>query len=229
MNMIKAVIFDFNGTMFQDDDKHVISWKAFALQEFSYHLSDEEFPLHIHGYSNYEILKYLSGKEFSKKEVKEYATRKELQYQKICEADQDNLHLTSGIVPFLDALKERGVPLYICTASMEPNVLWYLKVFELEKWFPRSHIIFDDGTIEHGKPDPEIYQKAIAKTGVLPEECLVFEDTRSGILSASRAGVKHIIAISEKGKELKKEEQINVDAFLPDFENVPEVLMKLSL
>ena len=64
--------------------------------------------------------------------MKEYATRKELQYQKICEADQENLHLTSGLVPFLDTLKERGVPLYICTASMEPNVLWYLKVFELD-------------------------------------------------------------------------------------------------
>ena len=38
-----------------------------------------------------------------------------------------------------------------------------------------------------------------------------------------------VLSIDEALEKFKKEEQINVDAFLPDFENVPEVLMKLSL
>ena len=63
--MKKAVVFDFNGTMFFDEDKHVLSWRAFAKEMFNREITDEEFPAHIHGFSNDEILPYLAERKFT--------------------------------------------------------------------------------------------------------------------------------------------------------------------
>lgn len=222
--MIKAVIFDFNGTMFFDEDKHVLSWRAFSEEEFSRPIPDEDFPNHIHGYANQEILPYLAGRALSKEEVVAYSTKKELCYQKICEEDKENLHLVNGLEAFLDALKAKNIPLCICTASMRPNVDWYLKTFHLSRWFDEEHIIYDDGTLKRGKPDPEIYQRALSRVGFSGEDCLVFEDSPSGIESAYRAGVKTICAIEPEWRREKISALPGVKYVLGDFTDLPHSL-----
>ncbi len=223
--MIKAVIFDFNGTMFFDEDKHVLSWRAFSEEEFSRLIPDEDFPTHIHGFANQEILPYLSGRALTKEEVLAYSTKKELCYQKICEEDKENLHLVNGLEAFLDALKAKNIPLCICTASMRPNVDWYLKTFRLSRWFDEEHIVYDDGTLKRGKPDPEIYQRALGRVGFSGEDCLVFEDSPSGIESAYRAGVKTICAIEPEWRREKISALPGVKYVLDDFENLPASLL----
>ena len=42
--------------------------------------------------------------------------------------------------------------------------------------------------VKNAKPDPEIYTTAINKLNLLPEECLVLEDNKNGILAAKRSG-----------------------------------------
>lgn len=221
------VIFDFNGTMFFDDDKHVVSWKDYARDKFNYDLKDEEFPLHIHGHNNADILTYMTGKIFSKEEVLAMATEKEHYYQRLCEEDKENLHLVHGLVEFLDLLKENGIPVAIATASMKPNVDWYIKTFNLYRWFSEKTIIYDDGTLTKGKPDPMIYLRALKALDAKAERTLVFEDAHSGILSAYRAGVGKVIGIScDKEKETKMKQMKELNGILPDFNNIPEEIYK---
>lgn len=228
--MKKAIIFDFNGTMFFDEDKHILSWRAYAWNEFHKEIKDEDFPLHIHGFSNKEILAFLAGKEFTKEEVKEHAKRKELYYQKICEEDIEHLHLVNGLEKFLSLLKRKNIPIAICTASMKPNVDWYRKTFHLDQYFEEEKYIYDNGEIKKGKPDPEIYLKAIAKLDVKPEECIVFEDAISGITSAYRAGVKDIYAIKEDGVGKDVSSLPGVKKVMKDFRIIPEeILQEFSL
>lgn len=219
--MKKAVVFDFNGTMFFDEDKHVLSWRAFAKEMFNREISDEEFPAHIHGFSNDEILPYLAERKFTLQEVEEYATKKELVYQRICEEDKENLHLVFGLEKFLDTLKANNIKIAICTASMKPNVDWYYRTFPLPKWFSFDDIIYDDGTLKRGKPDPEIYLRALSHLHVKGEDSIVFEDSISGLQSAYAAKVDTLIAIEPEGTRKEVTSMPGVKAVLPDFTKIP--------
>ncbi len=222
---MKSVIFDFNGTMFLDEQKHIDSWRDYALEKFNFYLKDEDFADHIHGHSNADILHFLTGKVFSNEEVFNHAEEKELYYQKLCERDVENLHLTDGLTEFLDLLVENNVPIAIATASMKPNVDWYIKTFGLLKWFPLERIIYDDGTLTEGKPHPMIYNRAIKCLNTTPEECVVFEDAKAGLQSARSALVKYVIAIAPGNKKEIVKTYGTADYIIEDFNDVPDDIL----
>jgi integrase/recombinase XerC len=194
----RAVIFDFNGTMFFDEDKHVLSWRRYAKDKFHLELKDEDFSAHIHGFNNQEILEWMTGRKLTDVEVETFSSEKEYLYQEICMEDKKNLHLVHGLTSFLDSLKQQDVPLAIATASRKPNIDWYLKTFHLEKWFDKENIIYDDGTLTRGKPDPMIYQRAMKQLNVRPEDVIIFEDSISGAKSALASKAKIVVGIREK-------------------------------
>ena len=224
--MQKAVIFDFNGTMFFDEDKHILSWKRFAKDKFGVLLGDEDFVDHVHGHSNDSILRFLTGRSFSPSEVLALAKEKEESYQRLCEEDRENLHLVPGLEAFLDRLRKEHVPVAICTASMKPNVDWYRKTFHLDRWFTEDRIIYDDGTLTKGKPDPMIYERAIQALKVKGEDCLVFEDALSGILSAKAAKAGMVVEIDDPRRRDKPPVESLVDLVLPDFRRIPERILE---
>ncbi len=215
-----GVIFDFNGTMFFDDDKHVVSWKEFAELKFRVTLTDEDFDEHIHGHNNAEILSFLARRSFTKAEVFQLAKEKELLYQKLCERDTQHLHLSPGLEAFLTILKKHNVKLAIATASMKPNVDWYIKTFDLLRFFKKENIIYDDGTLDRGKPDPLIYQRAFKALNITPEEAIIFEDSLSGLQSAIRSKAKYVISISDRKN--KNFDLPGIKYRLNDFNDIPQ-------
>ena len=228
--MAKAVVFDFNGTMFFDEDKHIVSWKAYAKSRFGFDLKDEDFIDHVHGHSNNAILKFITGKDFTKEEVLAFAKEKELSYQKLCEEDKDNLHLVSGLVEFLSLLKKGHIKMAIATASMKPNVDWYIKTFHLLDYFDIDNIIYDDGTLTKGKPDPMIYLRAFDRLGIQGKDAIVFEDALSGALSAKRAGAGLIVEVDDTSRKDKPDLTGIANLVIHDFTKIPqEVLDFLSL
>lgn len=218
----RAVIFDFNGTMFFDEDKHVKSWRDFAMEKFHVTIKDEDFMTHIHGHNNADILSFLAGHPFSEKQVEKLTEEKELYYQKLCEEDKENLHLVNGLPEFLDELKNNKIPIAIATASRKPNVDWYIKTFHLRKWFSLDNIIYDDGTLSEGKPNPMIYLRAMKKLDVTGEETIVFEDALSGVQSAIRAKAHMVIAVENQRKQDFFLSYPGVDAVIEDFTDLPD-------
>lgn len=225
----KAVLFDFNGTMFQDDDKHVMAWKEYAIKKLNRSLTEEEFENHIHGFDNKSILEYLLNHSLTQQEVEEESIEKESIYQRLCLEDKEHLHLTDGLVSFLDKLVENKIEIGIVTASRKANVDWYIKTFSLLKWFKKENIIYDDGSIEKGKPDPLIYQIAIEKMHLDRNNLIIFEDSFSGLKSAFSNHPKYLISI-RKNDTLNEEEKKMISLSIRDFTSIPkEVSDFLSL
>ncbi len=216
----KAVIFDFNGTMFFDEDKHVSAWASFAKEKFNRVITDEEFKTHINGFNNKSILEFLLDKKLSEEEVELLSKEKELIYQRLCESDKENLHLVSGLEDFLDDLVRNKITIGIATASRKPNVEWYISTFHLLKWFKKENIIYDDGTIEKGKPDPMIYLTAMKKLDVMSSDTIIFEDSLSGIRSAEGSHPHSIIAIRQHPFSCS-EIQNSVSFVLEDYRKIP--------
>ena len=82
----------------------------------------------------------------------------------------------------------------IATASGEKNVRFFFEHLGLDRWFSLERVALNDGTMK-GKPEPDIYWKAAELLGIRPEECVVFEDAKSGIEAACRAGAARVIGV----------------------------------
>lgn len=191
----KGIIFDFNGTLFWDSEKHLEAWREFSKRVRPYPFTDDEMREYMFGRTNEDILAYLIGKRPSPELVKKLGQEKEAVYRQMCRDDAENTHLAPCAEEFLDYLKENNIPRTIATMSDKNNVDFYIEEFNLTKWFDISKIVYDDGHIK-GKPAPDIYLKAAANLGLAPEECVVIEDAISGIESANSAKIGKIIAIA---------------------------------
>ncbi len=198
--MYKGIIFDFNGTLFFDSEKHLEAWREFSKRVRDHAFTDEEMRDYMFGRTNEDILAYLLGIKPEPELVGQLAQEKEAVYREMCRKDKENTVLAPGAVEFLDYLKENNIPTTIATMSEKNNVDFFIEEFNLAKWFELDKIVFDDGNIK-GKPAPDIYLKAAKNLGLKPEECIVVEDAVSGIEAARAAGIGKIIAIASMESE----------------------------
>ena len=196
---MKGIIFDFNGTLFWDSEIQENAWKTFGKKLSGRDITDEEFNTYFHGRTNKDTLEYLKKRELTEEEVNELAQQKESIYRDLCKSDLSKFKLAPGVERYLNYLKENNIPFTIATASEINNVNFFIKEFQLDKWFDISKIVYDDGTFR-GKPEPDIYLKASEALNIQPDNCIVFEDALSGVQSAQRAGVKEIIAVVPEGR-----------------------------
>ena len=190
----KGIIFDFNGTLFLDSEKHMEAWRAFSKELRGTAFSDEEMRDHMFGRTNEDIIAYAIGRKPDKTLVEKYTAEKEAIYRQMCRDDKEHFVLTDGAVELLDYLKLRNIPRTIATMSEKVNVDFFIQGFHLEKWFDLDKIVYDNGKIP-GKPASDIYEIAAENIGLPPAECIVVEDAVSGIAAAKNAGAGKIIAI----------------------------------
>ena len=192
---MKGIIFDFNGTLYWDSQLHYDAWREYSKMLRGYEFTDEEMRDKMFGHTNEDIIEYAIGKKPSKEMVEKYGKEKEALYRKRCLLKPEDFRLAPGAVEFLDYLKENNIPRTIATMSEWDNVEFYIKEFQLEKWFDLDKIVYSDGTIP-GKPAPDIFLIAAEKIGLNPSDCVVIEDAIAGIKSAHSAGIGKIIAIA---------------------------------
>lgn len=194
---LKGAIFDFNGTLFWDSCLHNKAWDIF-LERYGITLSDHEKNIKIHGKNNQDILNTVFNRLLPGSLIDEYITEKEGIYQTLCL--QSDIRLAPGATEFLDFLSGNSIPFTIATASGIENVRFYFEHYGLSRYFKRSKVIYNDGTIP-GKPDPWIFQRAMEALHLAGNETVVFEDSVAGILSAAQAGAGKIIVVDSRGED----------------------------
>ncbi len=200
---IEAVIFDFNGTLLQDDYENQKSWLQYLYSQLQEHIPDSEYRDNILGKSNTKILKEYISEDLTKEEIQEHSEGKERLYRQMLKERGDGLELIDGSYTLFDYLDYQRIPYTIATGAPDKNVDFYFEVFELERWFDRSLVLVDNGDFE-GKPAPDIYLKAMELLDSKPESTLVIEDSPIGVLAAENAGIKNIIVMdSSKNRESK--------------------------
>lgn len=193
-----GVIFDFNGTLFQDSDKHEEAWQIFAKKHIGRSLSEADYDNHVHGRNNDLILEYFFSEHLTQVQKDAYALEKEAIYRKLCREDPMSLCLVMGTTAYFNWLVDEQIPRTIATAAPKENVDFYFDVFQLDRWFDYRKVVFDDGTLQ-SKPSPDPYIKASEMIQVPPSACTVFEDSISGITAATNAKVKQIMVIATEG------------------------------
>ena len=144
---LNGIIFDFNGTMFQDSHLHEQAWID-MIQKYSpgNGLTETEILTNVHGRTNDKILRHFVSPDLTDEEVQKLSLEKEEHYRRLCLNKPEQLVLTDGLTEVLDDLKERKLPLTIATATIKENVDFYFDTFALDRWFDPDKVVFDDGS-----------------------------------------------------------------------------------
>lgn len=192
-----AFIFDMDGVIVDSNPFHKISLKQFC-KKYGHDLSEDQLREKIYGRTNKDWLVNVFGK-LDEKQLNQYAEEKESLFREIYKNDVKPL---AGLIDFLKRLDENKIARAIATSAPRANVDFTLSKTRTEKYFP---VILDDTFVTRGKPDPEIYLKAAAALKFAPENCIVFEDSLSGVDAGKAAGCKVVgLTTTHSSEELKK-------------------------
>ena len=216
MKTFKGVLFDFNGTLFFDTVQHEQAWRQYVKEIAGRDVTDDEFRYCIHGRTNADILRYFLHNGLTDAEISRHAEAKEEIYRRLCLSLHDRLRRADGACEFLDELKAARVRMAVATSSGRTNTQFYIKRFDLFRWFNQNTLLYNDGTIA-GKPAPDIYIAAAEAIGLEPCECVVFEDMPSGIEAAAAAGAGKIVAVASSLSHEFLSSVGGVDEVIPDF------------
>ncbi|MDB5223588.1 MAG: family phosphatase [Chitinophagaceae bacterium] len=203
---IKAVIFDLDGTLIDNNSFHLQSWRQY-LKNIGREISEEEYKKNINGRTNKDAIEYIYARKMNDEEALKYALEKEAVYRKLYEP---HIKPVTGLMELLGALHERQLPMAIATSGIQVNIDFMFSHLPIEKYFK---VVVNSAHITMGKPDPEIYIKTAALLGIPQNNCLVFEDAAVGVSAAKSAGMK-VIAITTTQC---KEELSNADMIIHDY------------
>lgn len=198
MENYKAVLFDFNGTLFFDDSKHILAWSKMAKEIRGYEVSEQELREHMIGVPNQKIVEYLCQGNCSEEQVEKISQTKEAYYREYCKADQESFHLVQGAYEYFAQLKEQGIPFTIASASIKPNIDFFVESFHLDQWVDPANIVYDDGSYSN---KVEMFKTAAHLLGVEVSDCQIIEDSPSGIKNAYEAGCRKIVVMDQAHQE----------------------------
>ena len=192
---IKALIFDQDGVIIDTErDGHRVAFNQ-TFKEFGY-----GFEWDVEKY--HELLQVSGGKERMRHYlhtkgfgvevkpeeedglIKRMHKRKTATFIELIESGK--LPLRPGVKRLMQEAVDAGLTLGICTTSNERAA--HAVAYNVLKDIKFDFVLAGD-VVSKKKPDPEIYNLALEKTGLKPEECIVVEDSRNGVLAARAAGM----------------------------------------
>lgn len=204
---LEAIIFDMDGTMIDSMPYHAVSWHKFFASK-GIKVSDAELKEKGHG-TLFDIMPRFFGENISREESYRLGMEKEIIFR---EMYAPFMHPVAGLEGWLQTLKQHQIKIGLGTAADYSNTDFTIDTLGLRHYF--DTIVTSD-LVPEGKPSPAVYHYAAEKLGVSPANCLVFEDTFSGVAAGKAAGMKvGVITTMHKPDEW---EEKGVDLILSDY------------
>ena len=187
--MIKAILFDMDGVLVDAKDWHYDALNR-AIGHFGYNISRESHLSTFDGLPTREKLRMLSSSRglpeglhsFINALKQEYTL--EISYQRCKPVFNHQYALTR--------LKEDGYKIAVCSNSVRQSIETMMRLSALSA---KLDLIVSNQDVEKGKPDPEMYLKAMNSFNLEPHECLILEDNENGIQAAAASG-GHLLRIN---------------------------------
>jgi HAD superfamily hydrolase (TIGR01509 family) len=191
MTQIKALIFDQDGVIIDTErDGHRVAFNQ-TFKEFGY-----DFEWDVEKY--HELLQVAGGKERMRHYlhtegfgavvqpeeeddlIKRMHKKKTATFIELIESGK--LPLRPGVKRLMQEAVDAGLTLGVCTTSNERAA--HAVAHNILKDIQFDFVLAGD-VVSKKKPDPEIYNLALQRTGLKPEECIVVEDSRNGVLATT--------------------------------------------
>ncbi|ANY78051.1 hypothetical protein BB934_07235 [Microvirga ossetica] len=178
--MLKALIFDMDGTLVHSDPVHLEAFAA-VLKDEGVAIDEEIYRSKIIGRTNEAIFaSLLPHLPVDRHEA--YADEKEATFRRMA----TQLKPLEGLLDLLDWAEGSGIKIALVTNAPRLNADHMLEVLGLAGRF-KVEITIEE--VERGKPDPLPYLTAIERLGISDGEAIAFEDSPSGMRAAKAAGL----------------------------------------
>lgn len=198
MNKWNTIIFDMDGTLFDTEQIAKLAW--FEYGKLKNLPVTDEFYLSLIGRSKQSAQvmfdKYMPS-HFDVDDAYHYTHEFMKEYK-----EKYGPKPKTDLKRLLNLLKDKGYKIALCSSSGEVTIEMNLNYVGIKEYFD---VIVNGSMVSNGKPAPDIYLLTAEKLGVKPNECLVIEDSKNGILSGHKAGMDVIMVVDmiEPDDELK--------------------------
>jgi len=179
-----ALIFDLDGVIVDSGRLHREAWTAFNRR---YGLETTDAMVErTYGFRNDQIVRDFFGADLPADEVAARGAAKEEIFREMLASRMEET-LVPGLRPFLHRF--RAAPMALASNAEPENVDFVLDQAGLRPYF---RVVVDGHQVSHPKPHPEIYQRAAALLEIAPSNCIVLEDSHTGVAAARSAGMRVI-------------------------------------
>lgn len=188
---IRAVIFDFNGTLSQDEPVLCRIYRE-LFAEYGKPISDRDYYERLSGLAEHAIAELCLGSgdprvpAFIRERIDRYRMTV-ADGSTVTETTRDAVRFAAG-----------RAKLAIVSGAAREEIVPVVAAAGLGELF--ATLVTDDD-VRHGKPDPESYLLALDKLGTGADETLVFEDTEAGVASAKAAGTRVVALLGTQAPE----------------------------
>ena len=184
VNKIKAVLFDMDGVLIDAKEWHYEALNK-ALGLFGIEISMYDHLTTFDGLPTKVKLEMLSKRYYLPEELHSFVNEVKQDYTS--EMIDTKCHPTFNHEYALSKLHYMGYKIAVCSNSIRKTIIHMMEKAELT---PYLDLIVSNEDVTKAKPDPEMYQTAMKKLGLKPEECIVVEDNPNGIQAGKAAGAK---------------------------------------
>jgi HAD superfamily hydrolase (TIGR01509 family) len=184
---ISAVIFDMDGLMFATERISQRAWVR-AAADYGYTYPEYVYQSVI-GRARPDVERITMqafGEDFPFEAV--YTTKQRYMQETL---ERDGIPLKPGLISLLNWLSDHSIAVAVASSSPRAVVLRNLRIAVLE--LERFVTIVGGDEVLHGKPAPDIFLEAARRMGVIPQGCLVLEDSNAGIQAAHAAGMQAVM------------------------------------
>lgn len=189
----KAVLFDMDGVLIDSEPLWKIAMED-AFRQVGINLERKQFAQTV-GLRIDEVIRYWRARfpwsGYSNEEVEE------LIISGLEQLITENGTPLTGVIETLDFLKSKGLKIGLATSSYNRLIHFNLNHLKIGEYFDFTHSAEDE---IHGKPHPAVYLTCAEQLNVSPLDCLVIEDSFSGLL-AGKAARMDVTVIPEKTHE----------------------------
>ncbi len=198
-----AMIFDLDGVLIHSMPLHVTAWEQY-LAALGIEINDME--RRMHGKRNSELVRDLIGRNLADDVVFEHGAAKERLFRELMLKAGIEQYSVPGLLGFLE--RHADVPKAIGSNAELANIDFVLDEFGLRRFFP---VIVNGLQVSRPKPFPDIYLEAAAQLKSAPKNCIVFEDSPTGV-EAARAADMRVVGVETTPTEFQ-----GVDLQVKDF------------
>lgn len=184
--MIKAVLFDMDGLVLDSEIIYDRAMKT-ASEKIGYPLNDNFLNLTrgANGETFKELVLQVYGLDFP---LEEFQAEYKQEFYKIIACE--GVKVKQGFHNLMKFLNQNHIKYCLVTSSTRKMKTLLLEAAGIPEIFPYS-ICGDE--VVYSKPDPYIYLKACKKLGELPENCMVLEDSKNGLVAGKAAGCMTVL------------------------------------
>jgi beta-phosphoglucomutase len=211
-----ALLFDLDGTLVDTDDLHFLACKK-LLHRFGRDLNETDYWANVQGKPNDLAMSELFPSAGRAARAK-LADEKERNFRSSVGA----LEARRGLGPLLEWARQKTIPIALVTGAPRPNAELMLDALRLQLIF---NVVVLTDELPQAKPHPLPYLTALQKLGVGASDALAFEDSLTGIRSATAAGIE-TVAIRSRLSEAQQHDA-GAAMVISDF-SAPELWARLG-